>query len=222
MTALDQDYEEDADPAAAFEALRLEVAKVLHAIERSSAAAPDYSPTLAQISQCLAFIEQHPALRYTPQSFASETRAAVEGVHNRTSQAMDGAAKQMNGAAADLTRLVGAVRVRQIQTYWVVGAAACGLLLGIALWVGLSGPIARKLPKSWAVPEMMAAATMNMDLWQAGERLMQAQNPAGWKADVDATNLVGANIAAVTACQQLAAHTARPQRCVVKVAPPGN
>ena len=61
----------DGDPAAAFDALRAEVAQLRAALEGLPTTAPDYSPTLADIAESLEVMEEHPALRLTPESFAA-------------------------------------------------------------------------------------------------------------------------------------------------------
>ena len=52
--------------------------------------------------------------------------------------------------------------------------AAAGVVFGIVFWVSLSGPIARALPASWLVPERMAAASLRLDRYDAGLRLIQS------------------------------------------------
>jgi hypothetical protein len=67
----------------------------------------------------------------------------------------------------------------------------------------------------------LAAATLRLDRWQGGERMMASANSASWKAAMEATNLVRANAAAVTACHQKAVRTGKPQPCVLRVDPAG-
>ncbi len=61
----------DGGPAAAFEALRAEVAPLRAALEGLPTTAPDYSPTLA-------VIDAHPALRLTREDLAFQVRQASE------------------------------------------------------------------------------------------------------------------------------------------------
>jgi len=217
---MDEDYAASADdPAAAFEALRAEVAGVRADLRGLSGPVPDYSATLEQIFLRLDAIEAHPAIRATPQAYAAEMRAAVQGVKNVSKEAFDAAIQQMKGAAADIERLAGLVRNRRRQTVWLVSTGALSAVVGVALWLVCSGPVARALPAGLAVPETMAAATMGMDRWHAGQRLLQSVNPNRWQATVDADTLVLANAEAVAACRQKAAQTGKVQRCVITVAP---
>jgi hypothetical protein len=55
-----------------------------------------------------------------------------------------------------------------------------GAVAGVIVRVCFSGPIARALRVAWNVPELMAAATLNFERWDAGARLMQSANTQGW------------------------------------------
>jgi hypothetical protein len=165
------------DPAAAFEALRAEVAQVRAALEGLPTTAPDYSPTLAAIAQSLVAMEVHPALRLTPQDFASQVRHASEAAQQQGRRELANAVQRVDAAGADLERLAqrqrsGREQVRQVAIMTAVGAVA-----GVIVWVCFSGPIARALPASWSVPERMAAATLRLDRCEAGARLIRSANP---------------------------------------------
>lgn len=68
---MDEDHEAlGDDPAAAFEALRAEVAALRASLDGDGRAAPDYAPTLGKMAAALAKIEAHPALQLTPEAFA--------------------------------------------------------------------------------------------------------------------------------------------------------
>jgi hypothetical protein len=166
--------------AEAFEALRAEVAQLRTALEGLPTTAPDYSPTLAAIAQSLAAMEAHPALRLTPQDLASQVRQASEAAQQQCRRELANAVQRVDAAGADLERLAerqrtGREQVRQIAIMTAVGAVA-----GVVVWVCFSGPVARALPAGWSVPERMAAATLRLDRWKAGARLMHNANPQGW------------------------------------------
>lgn len=63
------------------------------------------------------------------------------------------------------------------------------MLAGALLWAILPGPIARALPDSWHLPERMAARTLGGNMWNGGERLLQAAAPARWQ-DVPTGNRI--------------------------------
>jgi len=216
---MDEDYAAQGDPAAAFEALRAEVAGVRADLRGLSGPGPDYSATLEQIFLRLDAIEAHPSLRRPPENYTRDMRDAVEGVRDLSQKGFNAAVQQMKAAAASIENLAGNVRDRQRQTVWLVSTGALSAVVGVALWLVCSGPIARALPAGLAVPEKMAAATMGLDRWHAGQRLLQSVNPDRWRTTVDADTLVRANADAVAACRQKAMQTGKAQRCVITVAP---
>lgn len=214
------DHELEDDPAAAFEALRAEVAALRASVERAGErAAPDYAPTLGQIAETLAKIEAHPALRSTPDEFAYLIRQAGEAAQQQARRELNSAVQQVRATADELQHLLGGQRSVREQDKWLAIMVGIGAAAGIALWVALSGPVARALPAPWAVPETMAAATLHLDRWQAGEQMLESQDPAAWKADADAIALVKANSQPIAACQRQAIRTGRAQRCMVILPP---
>lgn len=205
------------DPAAAFEALRAEVAQVRIVLEGRPTTAPDYSPTLAAIAQSLAAMEAHPALRLTPETLASQVRQASESAQQQGRRELANAVQRVDAAGADLERLAERQRTGREQVRQVAIMTAVGAVAGVIVWVCFSGPIARALPAGWSVPERMAAATLRLDRWDGGGRMMASANPENWKAMMDATDLVRANADMVTACRQKAARTGKAQPCVLRV-----
>jgi hypothetical protein len=208
-----QDHPGDDAAAEAFEALRAEVAQLRASLERP--APPDYSPTLAAIARSLAAMEAHPALRLTPQDLASQVRQASEAAQQQGRRELANAVQRVDAAGADLERLAerqrtGREQVRQIAIMTAVGAVA-----GVIVWVCFSGPIARVLPAGWNVPERMAAATLRLDRWEAGARLMASASPRGWARIAEASELEQANHPALEACQAVAGKTHRAQRCTI-------
>jgi hypothetical protein len=93
--------------------------------------------------------------------------------------------QRVDAAGSDLEHLAerqrtGREQVRQVAIMTCVGAAA-----GVILWVCFSGPIARALRAGWSAPERMANATLRLDRWEAGTRLIQSANPQGWASVVE-------------------------------------
>ena len=206
--------------AEAFEALRAEVAQLRAVLEGLPTTAPDYSPTLAAIAQSLATMEAHPALRLTPDALASQVRQASEAAQQQGRRELANAVQRVDAAGAVMERLAerqrtGREQVRQVAIMTAVGAAA-----GVIVWVCFSGPIARALPAGWSVPERMAAATLRLDRWEAGARLMQTANPLGWARLVQASEIEQANRTALEECRTAAARTGRPQRCSISLTAP--
>jgi hypothetical protein len=219
---MDEDHEAlGDDPAAAFEALRAEVA-ALRASLGDGRTAPDYAPTLGKMAASLAKIEAHPA-QLTPEAFAYQVRQARDAAQQQASRDMSAAIQRVDAAGAGLERMAERQRAGREQVRQVAIMTAVGAALGVIVWVCLSGPIARALPASWSVPQKMAAATLRLDRWKAGAALMESVSPDHWKQIADADSLMRPNSEAVIACRREAAQSGRPQRCVIKVAPtPGN
>jgi hypothetical protein len=105
-----------------------------------------------------------------------------------------------------------ASQVRQVAVM-----AAVGTVARVIVWVCFSGPVARVLPADWSVPEKMAAATLNLDRWDAGARLMQSDNPQAWVQVAEGSKLERENRPALEACWNVAKRTGRAQRCAINV-----
>ena len=205
------------DPAVAFEALRVEVAQVRAALGALPTTAPDYAPTLAAIAKSLAAMEAHPALRLTPDALASQVRQASEAAQQQGRRELANAVQRVDAAGADLERLADRQRTGREQVRQVAIMTAVGAVAGVIVWVCFSGPIARALPAGWSVPERMAAATLRLDRWGAGVRLMQSASPQGWARLAAASGLESQNRSALQACGLIAARNGKAQRCVVTV-----
>ena len=218
---MDEDHEAlGDDPAAAFEALRAEVAALRASLgDGDGRVAPDYAPTLGKMAATLAKIEAHPALQLTPEAFAYQVRQARDAAQQQGSRDMSAAIQRVDAAGAGLERMAERQRTGREQVRQVAIMTAVGAVAGVIVWVGFSGPIARALPVGWSVPERMAAATLRLDRWEAGGRMMASANPVNWKAVMDATDLVRANADVVTACRQKAARTGKVQPCVLRIDP---
>ena len=172
---LDDEHQDAA--AEAFDALRAEVVGLRVSVEELSAireSAPDYAPTLGAIAQSLKAIEAHPALKQTPASMLSDIGYASHNMQQRVSHELFVANQQVGSASRELVSLIGGHRSAKEHNYRLAVMAATGVFFGIVFWVSLSGPIARMLPARWLVPERMAAATLRLDRYDAGVRLMQS------------------------------------------------
>lgn len=210
--------------AEAFEALKSEVTVLRAGIETLSAAlqaqpAPDYTPTLGAIAKSLEVMEAHPALRISPEALAHQMREANNLAGQQGRRQLEDALLRVASAGSNLEQLVRGWRTAREQTRQVAIVAAMGLVAGALAWMCLSGPVARMLPASWHVPERMAAATLRLDRWEAGMRLMQSANPKGWEGLVEASELSRQNKGILHACHAAAQRRGRSQRCTVMVLP---
>jgi hypothetical protein len=215
------DQQEPQDAAEAFEQLRREVAELGVQIERlptrMRGKAPDYSETFAAIIGGLRKIDTHPAMQLTPERFNSQAKEAAEAMRRVIEPDLRHAVAAVDHASRDVARFAGELRSREAQRSAVVYAGAGGLVVGVVLWAILAGPLVRLLPQSWQVPEKMAAATLHLDQWAAGSRLMQSADPASWKTVVTGAQLWRDNRPALEACVKTAEKLKKPETCRVLV-----
>ena len=216
--------EPDPDPATrAFTRLEGEMAMMRRAVEhlateKSEIDIPDYSKTLGEMANRLVSIERQPAMQMTPEDFEARMTAAAARAR-RDDEVLIVAAKRERGEAIrDLRAIIdtaNSIYEQKRLRWWYVGG---GLLAGCLLWSVLPGFVARILPTSWHLPERIAARTVREPtLWDAGTRLMQAGNPEGWQAIVDAADMRQANRDAIDACLQRATKVKQPVRCTIRV-----
>lgn len=212
---------EPPDPAAeAFEGLAAEVRRVREVVEGLPAALEpvdntDYAPTLGVIAKSLAAIEQHPALRLTPQGFADQVRQAGAAAQEQGRRELAGVAQRVDAAARAMEGLLAGERTGREQNRWLAIMTGSGVVVGIVLWVAFSGLIARALPAKWNVPEQMAAATLRLDPWNAGERLLQSADPAAWNELAAGASLEHENRARLAACQAASVRAGKPKSCQI-------
>ena len=216
--------EPDLDPATrAFSRLEGEMAMMRRAVEhlateKAEIDIPDYSKTLGEMANRLVSIERKPAMQMTPEDFEARMTAAAARARRDDQTTLAQAKREHGEAVRDLRAIIGTANTIYAQKrlrWWYVGG---GLLAGCLLWSVLPGFVARLLPTSWHLPERIAARTVREPtLWEAGTRLMQAGNPEGWQAIVDAADMRQTNREAINACVQRAIKAKQPVRCTIRV-----
>lgn len=210
------------DPAEeAFGQLRTEVALLRRAVEGLAAAEErhepvDYGPTLGKMAGQLAAMDkriealvQSPLLSMTPGRVAGEVQAAAARARQEAQGDWSRAQRALDDAVRALGEVVPRPRAAHDQRRWVIAAGAGGVMAGIVLWIGLSGPIARALPDRWQVAERMAAATLKQDRWTAGQRLLAKAKPESWRAMGDDLRLVDNNRGTLEACRTRGSSTCK-------------
>jgi len=226
-------YAEDDDPAAeAFSRLEREMALMRRAVEHLAAekadiTIPDYTITLGEMAQYLNQAQQElkaiaarPTLKLTPKDLAQHIDEAARMVRRSDHEELRGARERYDRAAHALNGVVATVQTADEQRRHLLWAVGGGGLAGCLLWAVLPGVILRALPDSWHGPEMMATHIVGApSMWQAGERLMRAGNPDGWREVVRIARVWDANRDALQDCEETAAETGEPVRCTVKVTP---
>lgn len=182
------DTADTSDPgiAAAFEELRREVSLTRAALEGLTAARdriPDYTPTLGQIAERLKLItaaaeriEKAPAISLSPEAMALEIVKAGTAVRAADAKLIADARDALSRSIGQVDGIVkrGQAADRQHEERLWTGIA--GVLVGVLLWAGLPGMIARSMPTSWQVPGWMAARTMDVSRRDAGVELIREAN----------------------------------------------
>lgn len=122
-------------------------------------------------------------------------------------------------AAHRMENLVGTAALVHEQRRRLLWAVGGGLLAGMVLWSFLPGVILRAFPQSWHMPENMARHIIVVPtLWEAGTRLMQADNPAVWQAIVAADEMLRNNRKTIDACERKAVKARKAVRCMILIA----
>ncbi|WP_454758813.1 DUF6118 family protein [Caulobacter segnis] len=218
------------DPAEeAFSQLRTEVVLLRRAVEGLAAAEErhepvDYGPTLGKMAGQLAAVDkriealaQSTLLSMTPSRVAGEVQAAATRARHEAQGDWSRAQRGLDDAVRALGEVVPRPRATRDQRRWVITAGAGGVMAGIVLWIGMSGPIARGLPDRWQVAERMAAATLKQDRWTAGGQMMHGVSPQDWARIVEMSQFERDNREALGACQRAAAKAEKDQTCRVIV-----
>lgn len=125
--------------------------------------------------------------------------------------------RRFDQASHDLRAVVRSARSAEEQRRWLHWTAAGGLLAGVLLWSLVPGLIARTMPESWRLPERMAARTLRLDMWGAGERMLAQDEPERWQTALYANRIVQENREAIIACRRAAERLGQPARCVVAI-----
>ena len=195
------------------------------AIEKQSIEIPDYNPTLAKINANMAefakqmkALSQSEALRMTPENMGERIDAVAEAAREAdriTIKDMRELNRQSNVA---INKAVGTLRAKQDQRWHMLYAIGVAILAIFLLWLFYPGWAASMAPQGWQWPERVARRTMGEPtLWDAGIRLMQAGNPEGWQAIVDAADMRQANLETIAACDRAAEKAKEPVQCTIRI-----
>ncbi|KQN09686.1 hypothetical protein ASE85_01680 [Sphingobium sp. Leaf26] len=195
------------------------------AIERQSIEFPDYGPTLAKMNGYLATlagqtkkIMEAPAMQLTPESMAERIIGSAETARETDKATIKQAQGLLREAHADQMRAIGASRTKDQQRRHSL-YAGIGTALAVSLhWLFYPGWAANLAPQSWRWPERVATRTMGeASPWDAGIRLMRADNPEGWQAIVNAADMTHENRDVIAACERAAEKAKEPVRCNIMI-----
>lgn len=224
-----QDQEPGDAAAEAFEGVRAEVALLRRAVERLAAERADkevvdYSETLARMSNNLTATAQrvdtlakNSGQGIVPSQIANQIVMTASDARRNDQQIIAEARAGLDQATRQITGMVVSARRGDEQNRWLAGTAAGGLIIGMALWAALAGPIARAVPESWLWPERMAARTLDRPMWEAGQRMMATAGPTAFRSIVAGDKIVTANRTVIDACAKAAKRAGEVVRCTIRV-----
>ncbi|MCB8829456.1 DUF6118 family protein, partial [Escherichia coli] len=150
---------------------------------------------VARIGQ---FLKAAPALAMTPEQMAQRIAAAGSAARREDQAALAKAGEDKARIMADLRAIAGSAWTRADQKNRQLWFALGGVAAGILAWAIVPGLVAREIaPASWQWPERMAARTLDLPRWEAGQRMIQSASPTAFRAIVGADRIVTANRAAI-------------------------
>lgn len=238
---MDDDMQEGGDPAEAFDRLRSvvegqdrELALLRRAVEglaaeRAHIDIPDYSETLGRMQQGVDataeriavindVIARSPALAITPEQIAQRIAAAGNTARREDQAALAKAGEDKARVMAEFRAIAGSAWTRVDQKNRQLWFGLGGAAIGILAWTILPGLVAREIaPASWQWPERMAAQTLDMPMWEGGQRMMQSASPTAFRAIVGADRIVTANRKTIEECGEAAARKRGTVRCTIKI-----
>ncbi len=238
---MDDDIQEGGDPAEAFDRLRAviegqdrELALLRRAVEglaaeRAHIDIPDYSETLGRMQQGVDatveriavindLIARSPALAMTPEQMAQRIAAAGNAARREDQAALAKAGEDKARVMAELRAIVGSAWTKRDQMNRQLWFGLGGAAIGILAWMILPGLVAREVaPASWQWPERMAARTLDMPMWEGGQRMMRAAAPDAFANIAAGDRIVTANRETLEACHKAAARAKKPVRCSIEV-----
>ncbi|ODU19561.1 MAG: hypothetical protein ABS87_13860 [Sphingomonas sp. SCN 67-18] len=165
-------------------------------------------------------IARSPALAITPEQMAQRIAVAGNAARREDQAALAKAGEDKARVMAELRAVAGSAWTRAEQKNRQLWFGLGGLAVGILAWAIVPGLVAREIaPTSWQWPERMAARTLDLPRWEAGQRMMQSASPTAFRAIVGADRIVTANREAIEGCSKAAARKRETVRCTIRVAP---
>jgi hypothetical protein len=230
----DEDDNQGADAAEAFEAMRGELALLRRAVEglaaeRGGQDVPDYTETLGRIQQgvnatadCIAVINdviaRSPALAIPPEQMAQRIAAAGSAARREDQAVLAKAGEDKARVMAELRAIAGSAWARADQRNRQLWFGLGGVAAGILAWAIVPGLIAREIaPANWQWPERMAARTLDLPMWEGGQRMMRAAAPDAFANIAAGDRIVTANREVLEACLKRANRMREGVRCTVNI-----
>lgn len=188
-------------------------------------AAPDYNQTLGEqaarldkMVEGINILARRPAMQITPAAMAAEIETAGAKARAADGATIAQARERIDGAARQMERLAGTIATAREQRRRLLWTAGGGLFAGMLLWSFLPGMILRAMPQRWHMPEAMAEHIVGEPtLWEAGARLMRADNATAWSTFNDAAQILYNNRDAITRCRKQGATHGKIVHCTIEL-----
>ena len=216
------------DPAKAFDDLRAEVYVLRRAMEglqdglkkdpapHYAAHLKEHTAQLTKVGNALRHIvEQIEGIQKFPENAVSSIISAGNTMFERARSKMDDASSTVRYSETILSRLIGVAQTREQQKKMLIWTGAGAFVVGLIFFL----VIGRALP--FGMNTYLAAGIMGEARWQAGQELMTAANPEGWKLFTADASLTNINREKVDACRTAAAKSKKDQQCTITVSPSG-
>jgi len=240
---MDDDIQEGGDPAEAFDRLRAviegqdrELALLRRAVEglaaeRAHIDVPDYTETLGRMQQGMDataeriaaindVIARSPTLAMAPEQMAQRIAAAGSVARREDQAALAKAGEDKARIMAELRAIAGSAWTRADQNNRQLWFGLGGAVAGIFAWAILPGLVAREVaPASWRWPERMAARSLDLPMWEGGQRMMRAASAQAYAAIAAGDRIITANRQVLETCRKRANKTREEVRCTISVAP---
>jgi len=233
----DEDDQDEAGAAEAFEAMCVELALLRRAVEglaaeRGAIDVPDYTETLGRMQKGVDatadriavindVIARSPALAMTPEQMAQRIAAAGNAARREDQVALATGRKGLEDVTRQLHGLVASARHAGEQNRRLAWSAIGGVAIGMVLWAAGAGVVARAVPESWLWPEKMASRSLRLDTWTASRRLAAVSQPDTWNTMVAGAVIAQANQETLEQCRRAANKAGEPVRCTVRIKPEG-
>ena len=228
------EYDGSDAAAEALAEVRAEVTLLRRAIEgltaeRGAIDVPDYTETLGRMQQGLDatadriavindVIARSPALAMSPEQMAQRIAAAGNAARREDQAALAKAGEDKARVMAELRAVAGSAWTRADQKNRQLWFGLGGVVAGILAWAIVPGLVAREIaPASWQWPERIAARTLDLPRWEAGQRMMQSASPTAFRAIVAADRIVTANRETIEGCSKAAARRHETVRCTIRI-----
>lgn len=187
---------------------------------------PDYSETLGVIANNITATAQRadmlvksPMLAMTPEQLAGRITAAASTARQEDRQTIATARTGLEDVTRQLHGYVVSARRGDEQNRWLMWSVIGGVVVGMILWAVFAGIVARAVPTSWQWPERMAARSLDLPMWEGGQRLMRASAPDAFANIAAGDRIVTANRQALEACRKRADRAREAARCTISIAP---